>query len=134
MFFKLSWPQSWDMRCLFVYPLGKSASEAGKLLGAVNETRPENSKMHAKTNEQSAVEDPNLGDDNNGNTQVYFNITNKRLERLEKEERDLKDQIKNIRGVQCNISDAELMVSAFKWRSEKRIFGVNFDINDCCFV
>ena len=102
------------MRCLFVYPLGKSASEAGKLLGAVNETTPENSKMHAKTNEQSAVEDPNLGDDNNGNTQVYFNTTNKRLERLEKEARDLKDQIKNIRGVQCNISDAELMVSAFK--------------------
>ena len=44
------------MRCLFVYPLGKSASETGKLLGAVNETTPEKSKMHAKTNEQSAVE------------------------------------------------------------------------------
>lgn len=99
-----------------MYPLGKSASETGKLLGAVNETTPEKSKMHAKTNEQSAVEDPNLGDDNNGNTQVYFNITNKRLERLEKEARDLKDQIKNIRGVQCNISDAELMVSAFQKR------------------
>lgn len=101
------------MRCLFVYPLGKSASETGKLLGAVNETTPEKSRMHAKTNEQSAVEDPNLGGDNNGNTQVYFNITNKRLERLEKEATDLEDQIKNIRGVHCNISDAELWVRCF---------------------
>lgn len=100
------------MWCLFVYPLGKSASETGKLLGAVNETTPEKSKMHAKTIKQSAMEDPNLGDENNGNTQVVFNTTNKRLERLEKEARDLKDQINNIRGVQRNISDAELMVSA----------------------
>lgn len=102
------------MRCLFVYPLGKSASETGKLLGAVNETTPEKSKMHAKTDKQSGVGDPNLGDDNNGNTQVIFNTTNKRLERLEKEARDLKDQIKNVRGAHRNISDAELMVSIFK--------------------
>lgn len=103
------------MRCLFVYPLGKSASETGKLLGAVNETTPEKSKMHAKTNiKQSAVEDPNLGDDNNGDTHVIFNTTNKRLERLEKEARDLENQIKNIRGEHCNISDAEIWVGVFK--------------------
>ena len=97
-----------------MYPLGKSASETGTLLGAVNETTPEKSKMHAKTNKQSTVEDPNLGDDNNGNTQLIFNTTNKRLERLEKEARDLEEQIKNIRGVHCNISDAELWVGVFK--------------------
>lgn len=102
------------MRCLFVSPLDKSASETGKLLGAMNETTPEKRKKHAKTNKQSEVEDPNLGGDNNGNTQVYFDNTNKRLERLEKEGRDLEDQIKDIRGEHCNISDAELMVSAFK--------------------
>ena len=68
--------------------------------------------MQAKTNKQVAGVDSNLGDDNSGNPQEYFNTTNERLERLESESRSLQDEIRNLQQTTSDISETELRVSA----------------------
>jgi len=96
---------------LVLCPKGKSVGETEKLWE--NKTKQEMREMQAKTNKQVLGKDTNVGDDSKGNSQVYINSTNERLERLENESRTLGDEIKNIQRVTRNLTDADLKVSEF---------------------
>jgi len=98
---------------LFLRPKGKSVGESEKLWEVLNKTKQEMREMQAKTNKQVAGEDTNVDDDSKGNSQIYINSTNERLERLENESQTLGDEIKNIQSVTRNLTDADIKVSEF---------------------
>jgi len=98
---------------LFSRSTGKSVGDTEKLWGSLNETKQEIREIKAKKNKLIAGGNKSMdGDNSSGNPESLFNSTNKRLERLENESRNLIEDFNIIEKAAKNLSRTELKVRA----------------------
>lgn len=111
----LNWGDLGNARYPFSYSTGKSVGETEKLWGSLNETKEDIREIQAKKNKVVAGGNTSVDSDNtSGNPVSFFNSTNKRLERLENESRNLIEDFNIIEKAAKNISRTELKVRARK--------------------
>lgn len=94
----------------------------------LNETKQEIREIQAKKNKLVAGGNTSLDGDNiSGNPESFFNSTNKRLERLENESRNLIEDFDIIEKAAKNLSRTELKVRAHKIKLKlRRCFSFNW--------